>query len=112
MGLFPSQAWVKGDIDQKTNRVETYSKWCLYSRLTKEKSLEDHIIDVLDQLDSQADRIRKITSQFDGILQLVGYFHQYYPGLSLDSKTINRIASYNLNMDFDFYYLFENENEE
>ena len=42
-----------------------------------------------------------------GMLQLVAYFHTDYPGFSLDAENINRISEYGLEMDFDFYYLYE-----
>ena len=38
-------------------------------------------------------------------MELVGYFHEYYPGLTFESSILKRMASYSLSIDCDFYYL-------
>jgi len=113
VGLEPTECWEKGDVNPKTKLERRFSRWSLYSRLSRESELEDQIVDVLDQLDNNKKAFKAIINeQGRGILQLVGYFHTYYPGLSLESQVINRISEYNLAMDCDFYYLYSDERED
>lgn len=111
IGLKPTEVWKKGDFDalRKVAKKETF--WQLTSKLPHTDLLEDHIEDVLNQLDIQSENVKYFTNQFGGILQLVGYFYERYPGLTLGSEAIKRIAHYNLEMDFDFYYLEEDVDE-
>jgi hypothetical protein len=36
-------------------------------------------------------------------MQLVGYFHAGYPGLGFDRELVEKLATYALSVDFDFY---------
>jgi len=113
VGVEPTEFWKKGEVNPKTKLERRFSRWSLYSRLPRESDLEDHILDVLDQLDTNKDAFKAIIQEQGwGMLQLVGYFHAYYPGFGLESKIINRIAEYNLEMDCDFYYLYSDERED
>jgi hypothetical protein len=113
VGVEPTEFWKKGDVNPKTNLERRFNRWSLYSRLSRESELEDHILDVLDQLDNNKEAFKAIINEQGwAMLQLVGYFHTYYPGFSLESKIINRISEYNLAMDCDFYYLYSDERED
>jgi hypothetical protein len=65
--------------------------------------LEQHITDVLDQLDLNSAAFERLSSEMDGVLELVGYFSSYYPGLVFDREMVKRLARYSLSVDFDFY---------
>jgi hypothetical protein len=45
-------------------------------------------------------------------MQLVGYFHSYYPGLSFDRRVVESLAEYGLSVDLDFYYLYSGRRED
>ena len=49
---------------------------------------------------------REASEQYDGCMQLVGYFHVDYPGLAFGKTIVKRLADYSLQVDFDFYYLY------
>jgi hypothetical protein len=69
--------------------------------------LEEHVVDVLTQLDERKDAFKKLSIELGGVMELVGYFHAYYPGLTLERDVIERLAEYSLSMDCDFYFISE-----
>ncbi len=84
----------------------------LYSRQDRSQKLEAHIEDVIEQLAANKRCFVDISSTYGGHLQLVGYFHSYYPGLSLDRTILASLAEYALSVDFDFYYLYSDRRED
>lgn len=111
LGIQPTKIWRKGDIHPKTRYEVQLNRWMLYSRLGKEKWLEDHVSDVLLQLDACSEALTPLTLECEAKLQLVGYFHQSYPGFQLDRGTTKKIGAYNLILDCDFYYLYSHKRE-
>ena len=110
--LSPTKCWRKGDLNERNSRERKFSRWCLYSRLNTSASLEDHVRDVLNQTAKRADDIAQLASTYNGQMQLVGYFHQFYPGFGLDSKTVSQLAELKLGIDCDFYYLYSDDRED
>jgi hypothetical protein len=64
--------------------------------------LEEHAVDVLNQLDEKRNAFKQLSVEPGGVMELVGYFHAYCPGLTLERE---RLAEYSLSMDCAFYYL-------
>ena len=62
-------------------------------------------MDVLTQLDEKRDAFKQLSAELGGVMELVGYFHTDYPGLTLERDVIARLAEYSMSMDCDFYYL-------
>jgi hypothetical protein len=58
---------------------------------------------VLDQLDANKDTFTKLSRDFGGTMQLVGYFREIEPGVHFDAEIVERIAAYSLAIDCDFY---------
>ena len=110
-GLTPTEFWRKGDIDEY-RRKRKNSCWKLYSRLDQREDLENHIEDVLLQIDANAEEFKSLSGEYNGLLQLVGYFYQYYPGLSLESRIVEKLGFYKLGFDCDFYYLYSEKRED
>ncbi len=106
VGVPPTSAWSQGDLHPKTGRERKLSRWCLQSRLSHHTFLEAHIADVLAQLDKNADAFAAVSKEFGGSMQLVGYFHERYPGLFFEPSLVAGLAKYNLSVDFDFYHLW------
>jgi uncharacterized protein DUF4279 len=80
------------------------SRWKLVSRLDRVASLEAHVSDVLAQLDVNASAFKQLSSEFGGVMQLVGYFYDDFPGLTFESDVVMRLAQYFLSVDCDFYF--------
>jgi len=107
----PSESWRKGELHPRTRLERKFSRWSLDSRLPKTEELEAHINDVLSQLDEQPDAFSKTIDLYGGCMQLVGYFHEVYPGLQFDRRTVEGLARHHLSVDFDFYYLWSDARE-
>jgi hypothetical protein len=45
-------------------------------------------------------------------MQLVGYFHEQYPGLHFEKDITEGLGKYKLSVDFDFYYLYSDGRED
>jgi len=65
--------------------------------------LEEHVKDVLDQLDANKAVFGELSRELGGTMQLVGYFRDVNPGVHFDLETVGRIAEYGLCIDCDFY---------
>ena len=103
VGVAPSRTYMEGDPIPGTQKVRTCSRWMLYSRLERSATLESHISDVLDQLDANRDGFRQVSLKHQGTMELVGYFHAFYPGIVLERAIVERLAQYALCVDCDFY---------
>jgi hypothetical protein len=112
LGLQPSSAWRKGSVNERTGLVRKANRWNLASRLDGSNSLEDQIEDVLAQIRPVGDKVSSLLTKFEGWIQLVGYFHENFPGLTLNPGSMIELASLNLGMDFDFYYLYSDARED
>ncbi len=111
IGVEPIESWRKGDLHPKNQMERKSSRWSLFSRLGRTADLEDHIRDVLAQMDQKSDEFQSVSWEFGGRMQLVGYWHRQYPGLYFDPSITVRLARYSLSVDFDFYYLYSNGRE-
>jgi hypothetical protein len=112
LGIQPSESWQKGARNERTHYERKFSRWSLNSRLDHSASLEDHVRDVLDQTRHRAAEIREIGKSLACWIQLVGYFHNDYPGFGLDRDLIAGLALLNVGVDCDFYYLYSHERED
>ena len=110
LAVAPTQAWRKGDFDSRRRERRT-GHWSLYSRLPRTAELEEHLLDVLMQMDANRSAFVAVSQRFEGTLQLVGHFHDIGSGLSLPKDVVSRIASYGLQVDLDAYYLYSERRE-
>jgi hypothetical protein len=111
-GVKPTEYWLKGEVNPRTQMERKSSRWSLYSRLDRSCQIEDHITDVIEQLTTSKRGFIEISSRYGGVMQLVAYFHTGYPGLHLDSKVVESLAEYAVGVDFDFYYLYSDQRED
>jgi hypothetical protein len=112
MGLQPTRSWRKGEICLPNRMERKFSRWSLASRLRREEPLEAHVDDVIAQLKSQPESALLVSRRYEGTMQLVGYFYAFYPGLSLAKNTVQELASLELTLDCDFYYLYSDSRED
>ncbi len=99
----PTEIWLKGELNSRTQLERKASRWKLESRVDKMQDLERHVEDVLDQLWPSSDRILEVSKAYGGVMQLVGYFYSSYPGFGLKAGTIAVLAELGLSVDCDFY---------
>ncbi len=112
LGLKPSEAWAKGERNERTHRERKFSRWSLESRLERSASLEDHVKDVLEQALPRADEFRLVGDEYQVGVQLVGYFYNDYPGFGIDPVSISGLARLKVGIDCDFYYLYSDTRED
>jgi hypothetical protein len=112
LGLERSEAWKKGDRNERTHLERKFSRWSIDSRLERSASLEDHVRDVLEQVLPNADRIRQVATEYKVWVQLVGFFYNNYPGFGMDRELISGLAQLNVGVDCDFYYLYSDSRED
>ncbi|TXT37970.1 MAG: hypothetical protein FD138_520 [Planctomycetota bacterium] len=103
VGVEPTECWRKGDTCPRRLMERKFSRWCLHSRLSRDQTLEAHVVDVLAQLDANSQAFRAASQEFGGTMQLVGYFFRDYPGLQFERGVTEGLARYSLEVDFDFY---------
>src|SRR6516225_677571 len=106
VGLRPTESWRKGDLNPKTQYERKFSRWLFYSRLDRQRSLEDHTADVLEQMRVNRGAFCEASARYGGVMQLVAYFKTNYPGGSFGRELVNGLAKFSLGVDFDFYYLY------
>ena len=111
IGLQPTQAWLAGDPAPSPRPPRKFSAWHLRSRLPMSEIVEQHIIDVLDQLSGREAVLREIAQGCKVTMECVGYFHEYYPGFTLEADTIHRLSECGASIDLDFYHFFIDENK-
>ena len=112
VGVEPTECWRQGDLNPRNRLGRKFSRWCLYSRLSRERELEAHVRDVLSQLDARREAFRQAAGEFDGSMQLVGYFYTGYPGLHFERDVVKEMAAFGLSIDFDFYELYSDRRED
>jgi hypothetical protein len=71
VGVKPTECWLKGDVNPRTQMERKFSRWSLYSRLERNRSLEDHISDVIQQLGEHKSGFVEASLKHGGVMQLV-----------------------------------------
>jgi hypothetical protein len=112
VGIQPSECWKMGDRNERTHYERKFSRWSLNSRLDRSASLEEHVRDVLNQTHEHASVMRELSRERSCCVQLVGYFHNDYPGFGVSNDLIAGFALLNVGIDCDFYYLYSHERED
>jgi hypothetical protein len=112
MGVEPTEAWEKGDLNERTRYERKFSRWSLFSRLPRSASMESHVLDVVEQLKPLSNAVLQLTSQFEAGIPVVGFFHEDYPGMHFEPKLLSDVGALSLSLDFDFYYMYSDKRED
>src|ERR1041384_2888634 len=97
VGVNPTQTAREGDLIAGGAKTRSCSMWTLQCR-DKSAELDLQVKDVLDQLDSHRAAFERLSREFDGTMELVGYFRDREPGVALDRQIIERLAGYGLTL--------------
>ena len=111
IGLVPTKVALAGEPIGRSGKKREVSRWSIESRLPREAQVdfEAHVKDVLEQLEPSFAIAASLSRQHDGVMELVGYFHESYPGLWLDATTMQRLAALGVRLDCDFFYFAAEE---
>ena len=71
----------------------------LRSRLQSSGDLDQHVRDILDQLDTSRSAFAELSRELGGIIVIVGFSRDYAPAISLEQETVGRLAQYSLRLD-------------
>jgi uncharacterized protein DUF4279 len=103
VGVIPTETAREADVIRQTTKQRPCSLWALHSRLERSAPLEQHVTDVLDQLDTNKEAFEKLSRELGGTMELVGIFRECEPGVALEREIVEGIAKYALMLDCDFY---------
>ncbi len=112
VGVTPTECWLKGEVNPRTHHERKFSRWSLYSRLGRNCCLEDHVMDVIQQLGENKSGFVEASSKHGGVMQAVAYFKSGYPGLDFQRELVKSLAEFSLSVDFDFYYLYSDSRDD
>jgi hypothetical protein len=109
LGIQPTRCWSKGDLNPRSHREYTFSRWDIESRLAQTDETSKHIEDVLAQLSSVSDAVVDLCSRYEGYMQLVASFFNGQAGVGIDAGIVKRLSTLGLGIDFDPYDLRSDE---
>ena len=97
--VLPSETARAGDAIGTSQHKRRNSRWMLRSRLQSSGDLDQHVRDVLDQLDASKSAFAEVSRELGGIIVIVGFSRDYAPAISLEQETVARLAQYALRID-------------
>jgi hypothetical protein len=112
IGIDPTECWRKGDLHPKSGVKRKLSRWSLFSRLARTAELEDHVKDILAQMDQKPEAFQSVSKEFGGHIQVSGYFNTEEPSFHFDQRTVEALAKYSLSVGFDFYHVHSDGKKE
>jgi Domain of unknown function (DUF4279) len=101
VGVVPSETARPGDTIGNYGAKRKVSLWALRSRLDSSNSMEMHVTDILDQLDTRKLLFADLIRELKGFVRIVGLPQNYGPAVSLEPETVARLAEYGLGLDVD-----------
>jgi len=84
-----------------------HERWVLASPAGTRATIEDQLKALLPILESRRDAIIEASQRFEIGLMCAAYFRETNPGFHFDASLMARIASLQLDLDFDLYCLGE-----
>jgi hypothetical protein len=99
VGVLPSETARDGDAVGRSQRKRQNSLWKLRSRLQSSGDIDQHVTDVLDQIDKSGSAFAEVSRELGGVLVIVGFSRDYAPAISLGQETVGRLARYALRLD-------------
>lgn len=108
IGVIATREYSEGAPRERIGNYQTM-KWMLYSRLDKDGALHDtleqHVEDVLTQVEEFKDNLALLGEEYDKYIQCVAYYHGANLGCGLSKSLVERAAALGLSFEFDLYTL-------
>lgn len=105
VGLEPTEAYSDDDINPKSGKPFGRMLWRLNSGLDDKETFERHIAYLLLWLNRVPGAIKRLSNDYQLILQCVGYFPGSGHGAHLDRETIRILGQLGIAIDLDFYFV-------
>jgi len=113
LGVMPTKAHKKGDANTsktKKGKIITYAPftsglWCLDSQLDKTSSLNDHIINIIDDIEPKKDVLLMLKEKGFEIDFYCGYFFSSsaQAGISLSNDILERMSKLGIDFNLSLY---------
>ena len=114
-GLEPTQAYAEGDLHALPDGCQIprrESAWRLESPLPRTAHVDDQIEALLGLIEPHADAVREAAARFEAGICCAIYYADFTPGIHLNEHVVQRIGALGLSVDFDLYFLPEQEHTE
>jgi hypothetical protein len=109
-GFEPTEAWVVGQpMRKRPDLTHRHSRWTFKSPLPLTAPVEEHLDALVSALESHAAGIRAVLSRFPAEIGCAIYFRTFTPRIHLPQQLLARVTALGLHLDFDFYFLGEDE---
>ena len=111
IGLEPTYVQIAGrpnaQFPKMTNRIHC---WEFHSPLSLDSHIDEHFDALLQLLEPHAAAIKTASLTFRaGINSAVYYYENFTPGIHLSEHAVKVIASMNISVDFDLYFIGDKE---
>ena len=117
LGMKPDESHRKGDprmSKAKSGKVIYFAPfnsglWCLESNLDKYCDLQDHILNIIERIESKKDILRKLKNEGFEMDLYCGYFFLTgsQPGISLSNSILKKISELGIDLGIQLYVLYE-----
>lgn len=102
VGVPPSSTARIGEAVGRSAHIKRRSSlWTLRSRLQGSGDVNEHVRDVLDQLDANRGVFEQLSCEFGGVIEIVGFSRDYAPPIGLEPDIIGRLAQYMVRLNVD-----------
>lgn len=110
VGLQPSGTHLKGQhISSNSSHQYKDHLWEIKSQLNSSADIQAHVINILDQLRPFKKRIIQTTKSMSKELALTIFYYESRPSMHFTRGIIEELAEYELEMDFDIYFIEKNK---
>jgi hypothetical protein len=114
IGMEPTYVQVTGQpMPQFPKMLARVHCWKLHSPLPSDAHLDDHIEALLGLLEPHAAAVRAASERFEAGVNVYVYYHRdFNPGINLSQRAVQLLASMNLSIDFDLYFLMGHDKKQ
>lgn len=112
IGVVPTEAYAKGDhYVSSTGEILLHreSAWRLHNPLPRTAHVDDQIEALLDLIEPYSEGIREAVARYEVGVGCAIFYSDFTPGIHLSENVVPRIAALGLSIDFDLYFLSEEE---
>jgi hypothetical protein len=109
-GFEPTEAWVVGQpMYKRPDVAHKHSRWTFKSPLPLGSPVEEHLVALVSVLETHSAGILAVLARFSAEIVCAVYFHTFTSDLRLSQPLLARIAALGLDINFDFYFLGQDE---
>jgi hypothetical protein len=105
LDLTPSEGWSKGDLRANGKTTHTFSRISFLPN-PEPDTFKNKLNHLLDYLETDKDGVKRLIDNSDAYISVAADIHDangMIHGHCIDSESIQRMAKFNLSLDFDLY---------